>query len=164
MDMEYVPFSWEDAEKSIGSLARKISESGFTPDTLVAISRGGLVPARLLSDVLDIPNLYTIRISFYSSVGVKKEKPEVTQPLSADLSGKNVLLVDDISDSGKSLSLALEYLKPLNPARVKTATIHFKPDSLLKPDFFHSTTESWIIYPWERNEFFKQTGKQVDSL
>lgn len=162
--MEYIPFSWEDTEKSIGSLALKIRESGFAPDAIVAISRGGLVPARLLSDTMDLPDLYTIRISFYSSVGVKKEKPEVLQPLSADIAGKKVLLADDIADSGKSLLVAMEYLKPLNPSQVKTATIHFKPDSIVRPDFFHSTTTAWVIYPWERNEFFKQTGKKVDSL
>lgn len=162
--MEYLSFSWEDAEKATASLTEKINSSGFSPDIIIAISRGGLVPARLLSDSLNVPVLYTIRIFFYSSVGVRMEKPEVTQPLSADIKGKKILIVDDISDSGKSLELAEEHAKSLNPAEIKTATIHYKPGSIFKPDFFVSTTEAWVVYPWERAEFIRETGKRVEEL
>lgn len=162
--MEYLPFSWEDTEKSIRSISEKISSSGFKPEIIVAISRGGLVPARLLSDCLNVPVLYTIRISFYTSVGVRKEEPEVTQPLSVDIKGRNILIVDDVSDSGKSLVLADRYVKALDPAQAKTAAIHFKPGSIFKPDFFDSTTKAWIVYPWEKDEFFRETGKRADSL
>ncbi|MCP4646868.1 MAG: phosphoribosyltransferase [bacterium] len=162
--MEYLPFSWEDAEKASASLTEKINSSGFSPDIIIAISRGGLIPARLLSDFLNVPVLYTIRISFYSSVGVRREKPEVTQPLSVDIKGKKILIVDDIADSGKSLELAEQYIIPLNPAEIKTATIHYKPGSIVKPDFFVSTTEAWVIYPWERAEFTRETGKRVEEI
>ena len=162
--MEYLPFSWEEAETANASLTEKIKSSGFNPDILIAISRGGLIPSRLLSDSLNVPVLYTIRISFYSSVGVRMEKPQVTQPLSVDIKGKKILIVDDISDSGRSLELAEQYITPLNPAEIRTATIHFKPGSIFKPDFFVSTTESWVIYPWERAEFTRETGKRVEEL
>ncbi|MBD3397942.1 phosphoribosyltransferase [Candidatus Micrarchaeota archaeon] len=162
--MEYLPFSWENTEKSIRSISEKISASGFRPDILIGISRGGLVPSRLLSDYLNVPLLYTIRISFYTSIGERKEKPEVTQPLHVEIKGKNVLVVDDVSDSGKSLSLAKQYLAPMAPASIKTAAIHFKPGSIFKPDFFDSTTESWVVYPWEKDEFFRETGKRADSI
>jgi hypoxanthine phosphoribosyltransferase len=162
--MEYLPFSWEDAEKANASLTEKINSSGFIPDIIIAVSRGGLVPARLLSDSLNVPVLYTIRISFYSSVGVRMEKPQVTQPLSVDIKGKKILIVDDISDSGRSLELAEQYIIPLNPAEIKTATIHYKPGSMFKPDFFLFTTESWVVYPWERAEFARDTGKRVEEL
>lgn len=163
--MEYDSMSWESATDSLrNTLSRQINESGFKPDILIAISRGGLVPARILSDSLNVPLLYTIRISFYSSVGARKENPEVTQPLSVDISGKKVLVIDDISDSGKSLVLAKEYLSKLNPAEIKTATIHLKHESIFKPDYFCKTTETWIVYPWEIEEFFRETGKRVEEL
>jgi hypoxanthine phosphoribosyltransferase len=162
--MEYLRFSWEEAESSVRSLSAKITSSGFRPHIIVAISRGGLVPARLFSDVLNVPLLYTIRISFYSSVGVNREKPEITQPLSVDISGKKVLIVDDISDSGKSLALADRYVESLHPSEVKTASIHYRPTSIFRPDFFHATTTAWIVYPWEKDEFFRETGKRADSL
>ncbi len=162
--MEYLPFSWENVENTAASLTEKINSSGFTPDIIIAISRGGLVPARLLSDSLNVPVLYTIRISLYSSVGVRMEKPEVTQPLSVDITGKKILIVDDVSDSGRSLELAEQYIIPLNPAEIKTATIHYKPGSMFKPDFFIFTTEAWVVYPWERAEFTRDTGKRVEEL
>lgn len=162
--MEYFSFSWEKTEESLSTISKRIKETGFNPDVIIAISRGGLIPARILSDLLNVPLLYTIRISFYSSVGVKKENPEITQPLSVDISGKNILLVDDISDSGKSLELADNYLASFNPAKVKSATIHLKPASIFKPDFFHKTTNAWIVYPWETKEFFRETGKRVEEL
>lgn len=162
--MEYLPFSWEDAEKATASLTEKIKSSGFAPDIILAIIRGGLVPARLLSDSLNVPVLYTIRIFFYSSVGVRMKKPEITQPLSVDIKGKKILIVDDISDSGKSLQFAEEYIIPLDPAEIKTATIHYKPSSIFKPDFFVSTTKAWVVYPWERAEFTRETGKRVEEL
>lgn len=161
--MEYLPFSWEETEKSMHSIAGSISASGFMPDAIIGISRGGLVPARLLSDYLDVPLLYTFRISFYTGIGERKEIPEVTQPLSVGIKGKNILVVDDVSDSGKSLALAKEYLAPMAPTSIKTAAIHFKPGSIFKPDFFDSTTKAWVVYPWEKEEFFRETGKRVDS-
>ena len=162
--MEYLTFSWENVENAAASLTEKITSSGFTPDIIIAISRGGLVPARLLSDSLNVPVLYTIRISLYSSVGVRMEKPEVTQPLSVDITGKKILIVDDVSDSGRSLELAEQYIIPLNPAEIKTATIHYKPGSMFKPDFFIFTTEAWVVYPWEKAEFTRDTGKRVEEL
>ena len=92
------------------------------------------------------------------------EKPEVTQPLSVDIKGKKILIVDDISDSGKSLKLAEEHVSSRNPAEIKTATIHYKPGSIFTPDFFMFRTEAWIVYPWEREEFTRQTGKRVEEL
>ena len=157
--------SWEAASKCLNKqITQQIQDSGFKADIIVAISRGGLVPARLLSDSLNVPILYTIRISFYSSVGIRKEKPEVTQPLDVDIKGKKVLIVDDISDSGKSLVLAKEYVDSLEAGETKTATIHYKPTSVFKPDFFSKTTNAWVVYPWETEEFFRETGKRVEDL
>ena len=163
--MEYVPMSWEAAADCLNKqITQQIQNSSFKPDIIIAISRGGLVPARLLSDSLNVPILYTIRISFYSSVGVRREKPEVTQPLGVDIKGKRVLIVDDIADSGKSLVLAKEYVDSLGAVETKTATIHYKQSSVSKPDFFSETTNAWVIYPWETEEFFRETGKRVEEL
>ena len=163
--MEYLPFSWEEASDALrGTLTSQVREGGFRPDSIIAISRGGLVPARILSDSLNVPLLYTIRISFYSKVGIRKETPEVTQPLDVDVGGQKLLVVDDISDSGKSLVLANEYLSRFGPREIKTATIHFKPGSVFRPDFFCEETHSWVVYPWETEEFFRETGKRVEDL
>ncbi len=157
--------SWQEVSELLHtSIPLQIKESGFHPEIIIAISRGGMVPARILSDALNVPVVYTIRISFYSAVGIRKETPEITQPLSVDISGKKVLLIDDISDSGNSLALANKYLLSFNPSQIKTATIHFKPGSIFKPDYFYKTTNAWIVYPWETEEFYRETGKRVEDL
>ena len=60
--------------------------------------------------------------------------------------------MDDVSDQGDSLMAMVDLLQRDGAAQVKTATIHFKPWSKLKPDFFVVETDSWIIYPWELYE------------
>jgi hypoxanthine phosphoribosyltransferase len=156
--MKYIPFSWEEAERALHSLSEKITESGFRPDTIVGMSRGGLVPARVFSDLLDVPDLRVLSVSFYTRPGETKKEPRVLHSLPGEIEGKNVLLADDISDSGKSFITAREHLLPMNPASLKTASIHLKEGSSFTPDFFFAKNTKWIVYPWEKAEFTRQTG------
>ena len=129
---------------------------GFNPDMIVGISRGGLVPARIMSDILGIREIAILGMVFYTGVGEKKDKPLITQELTQDINGKNVLLVDDVSDSGKSFDAAKKYLLEKGAKEVKTAAIHFKPGSIHEPDYYHETTRSWIVYPWEEKEMERE--------
>ncbi len=61
-------------------------------------------------------------------------------------------MVDDVSDQGDSLLALIDLLRRDGAADVRTATVHFKPWSKLRPDFFVVETDSWIIYPWELYE------------
>ncbi|MCX6768843.1 MAG: phosphoribosyltransferase, partial [Candidatus Micrarchaeota archaeon] len=108
--MKLLSISWADNAKLCEGLAASISSSGFRPDMIVGISRGGLVPARILSDILGVRELFTIRVSFYTGVGKTATAPKIVQPLVGRLEGKKVLLVDDVSDTGKSLMVAKEHL------------------------------------------------------
>jgi len=162
--MKLLTLSWADASKLCESLASSIVSSGFTPDMIVGISRGGLVPARILSDILGVRELFTIRVSFYTGVGKTATAPKIVQPLVERLEGKSVLLVDDVSDTGRSLIVAKEHLKEMGAEEVKVATLHFKPHSKFRPDFFVSETEAWLVYPWERHESAKELGKKVSEL
>jgi hypoxanthine phosphoribosyltransferase len=156
--MEYVPFSFEEAEFALSSIARSIQESGFHPDTIVGISRGGLVPARLLSDLLDVRDVRILIVSFYDSPGKTLREPQIPYPLPGGIRGKNVLLVDDISDTGSSMKAAMEHLLSLSPKSIKGASIHLKETSSFTPDFFFAKSTKWIVYPWEKEEFKRDTG------
>jgi hypothetical protein len=136
-------------------LALKIRKSGFKADLIVGVSRGGWVPARILSDLLENARTANVRIEFYTGIERTATSPAVTQPVSDNISGKSVLLVDDVSDSGESLKVALEHLLMNGAASVKTITIYFKPHSIFKPDYFAEATSDWIIFPWERLEATK---------
>ncbi len=124
----------------------------FQSRSIVGVSRGGWAPARILSDLLENARTANIRIEFYTGLGKTRSKPIVTQPISDKIAGKNALVVDDVSDTGESLKVALEHLLKMGAASVKTVTIYFKPHSILKPDYFAESTSDWIIFPWERLE------------
>jgi uncharacterized protein len=160
--MDYVRFSWEETERAVYSMCAKIRESPSLPDTIIAIARGGLVPAKLFSDALDVRDLRAIRLSFYEIPGKKADEPVLLDPLPGRLEGKNALLVDDISDSGESFKAAIRHLSEHNPASIKTAALHMKEGSPFKPDFFFALNTKWVVYPWEKHEFMRDTGIKVD--
>ena len=159
--MEFIEPSWDEIIVMVKQLAEKVDE--YKPDILIGISRGGLVPVRLLSDYLHNENVAVIKIEFYHAPGETSEDPTVTQPLTMDVKGKKVLLVDDVSDSGRSLIIAKEYVKHHNPGELKVAALHYKPQSKLKPDYYIGETDAWIIYPWEVQETRRKTGGKSES-
>ena len=148
----YIAPGWEQIYSMLLDLAVEIRKSGFKADLIVGVSRGGWVPARVLSDLLDNARTANVRIEFYSGIEKTEARPVVTQPISSEISGKNALVVDDVSDTGWSLKVAIEHLLEQGASAVKTVTIYFKPHSIFKPDYFAGTTDDWIIFPWERLE------------
>jgi len=92
--MEYLILSWSDVYNLTLQLSERIVESGFKPDIIVGIARGGWIPARILSDVLYMDTLQNIRIEYYTDVGTKGKEPRVTQPLTGSMKGKNVYFED----------------------------------------------------------------------
>lgn len=148
--MKLLYLNWKNIENMCQQLAKKIGK--YNPHVLIGISRGGLVPVRILSDILENANVGIMRVELYREIGRAAAAPKITQAITADVKGKRVLLVDDVSDSGKSLAAAKKYLKDLGAEEIKIATLHYKPKSLIKPDWFVKETDSWIVYPWEINE------------
>jgi len=150
--LEYLFLSWGDVQRLSEELADKVAESGFAPDVLVAVSRGGFDPARILSDQLGVRRLASLQVVYYSGVNERSEVPLVQYPLNADVRGLQVLVVDDVADSGNSLRLVREYVEELGAAEVRVATLHHKPWSVYRPDYYAEDVDKWIIYPWEVRE------------
>jgi hypoxanthine phosphoribosyltransferase len=148
--MKFLRISWSKTQKLCEQLAESVSS--YSPEVLVGVSRGGLVPVRLLSDILGIHSVGIMRVEFYSSLGQSAGFPRITQDVSIDLEGKRVLVVDDVSDTGRSLQVAKDHLLRKGAKEVRFATLHFKPHSVFKPDFYIDETDRWIVYPWETNE------------
>jgi hypothetical protein len=145
------------------SLAKKIRESGYKPDVIVGVSRGGWVPARIMSDLLENPNLDNVRVEFYVDVAKTRNAPLLTQGASADVAGKRVLVVDDVSDTGKSLQLVKNHVLKQGAKELKIATLYRKPWSMLKPDYFERETELWVVFPWERKETIRRIREKHGS-
>jgi hypothetical protein len=145
-------------------LSERIKEDRFKPDVIVGVARGGWIPARILSDLLENANLANIKAEFYEDVAKTGKKPKITQPVSTDIRGLKVLVVDDVSDTGLSLSEVKKSLVQEGAGEIKIATLHYKPHSILKPDYYIEETSAWIIYPHERYEFIKSTIRKMKNL
>jgi len=148
----FLTLSWNEIEEASLTIAEKIVSSGFTPQVIVGVLRGGWIPARMLSDLLDVKEVGALEIKFYRGVEERSERPVITQPLVCDVKDKNVLIVDDVADTGKSLQVALGAVNLYGPKLIKTASLYTKPWSVIVPDFYYAQTDKWIIFPWEMRE------------
>jgi len=130
-------------------LAHQIQDDGYHPDIIVAIARGGYIPARLLCDHLDINNLASFRVTHYTGAQ-KAEQTRLSLPLTIDVRGMNVLLVDDITDTGDTLRLALDHIHAFQPQQLRVAVLHHKTVSTVVPDYYARKIVRWrwITYPW----------------
>ena len=153
---KYEAPSWGYIYKLCIQVANQIRRSGYKPDLLVAISRGGWVPGRVLSDLLENPNLATIKVEHYIGIYKTRARPKITQPLPIEVKEKRILLVDDIADSGKSLKLVKKHLFDQGAADVKICALYSKPWSIVTPDFCARTTDAWICFPHEIYETIKK--------
>ena len=145
--------SWDEIYKIAKSTADKIKESGFHPDIIVAIARGGLVPARLLSDFLHVKDLISLKADHWGVTAAKDGQARISYGINSDLRGKKVLVVDDITDTGQSMMLSVEHVNALNPQEVRTAALYHLVDSKFKPDFYgYERDWAWIIFPWNYRE------------
>ena len=151
-ELQFLYLTWDDIQQAAEKTADMIMEDGFEADIIIAVSRGGFDPARIISDQLGIRKLASLQIIYYSRVGEKGEKPEILFPLNAQIEGLKVLVVDDVSDSGHSLMVVKDYIEEQGVAEVRIATLHHKPWSECKPDYFAEEVDKWILYPWEPNE------------
>jgi hypoxanthine phosphoribosyltransferase len=146
-----------DAQKFLElsfTLAKSIQASGYRPEVIVCINRGGMILSRFLSDYLGVRDIKAIRVEHYSVVK-KGETAKIVEPLPTKLNGEKVLLVDDIADTGETLKVAKKYLLQMGASEVKVATLHCKPWSSFKPDYFAEETDKWIVYFWELTETAK---------
>ncbi len=138
--------SWHKCCLLVAELADKIRTRGGHHDIIVAVARGGLVPARLLS--------YHLEILKVTSIGILPSKddshaydlysfPELSPNLN------RILLVEDILESGGTLNHAEEVLRQAG-YQVTTASLYYHSDSKVEPDISLGANDQKILFPWER--------------
>ncbi len=148
--------TWNQIYDMLIELAEKIRSSGFKPDIIVGISRGGLVPTRVLSDLLDNHRIATVGAEFYIGVAETNHEPKLTQPISVSVLDKRILLVDDIADTGKSATLIKSHLYREGVKEARILTLYYKPWSIVKPDYYSKETCDWVVFPWEIKETLRK--------
>lgn len=159
-ELEFEVPNWNQIYNMLLNIADKIRKTSFKPDMIVGVSRGGWPPARVLSDLLDIPNLVNVRAEFYLNVAETKGEPTLTQPISTNITNKKVLIVDEVADTGKSLELVKKHAQEQDAEEVRIATVYYKPWSVVKPDYYEKETSHWIVFPWEVKETIRKIDKK----
>jgi len=146
--------SWAEVHRLCRQLARMVRASGYRPDIVVAIGRGGLVPARLVCDCLDIMALTSIKIDHYSAGSTRQAQAVIRFPLCTDIRDQRVLLVDDVNDSGDTLQIARSHLNDFHPREVRTAVMHHKTTTRIAVDYHARKIIKWrwLVYPWAMQE------------
>jgi hypoxanthine phosphoribosyltransferase len=144
---------WNLFYKLARQVAKKINGSGYKPDLIVGLARGGWVLARILCDLIGVKDLVSLKVEHWGVTATPDGKAKLKYPLKVDLNGKNVLIVDDITDTGESMLVAVEYIKSLNPSEVRTAALRHITSSKFTPDYFGEEMNwRWVIFPWNFTE------------
>lgn len=141
--------TWDLFGTASRELTRTVVDSGFRPDIVIAVARGGLIPAGALSYAMGVKAAGTLNVEFYTEVEETLPDPVVLAPLldTDAIVGKKLLVVDDVADSGRTLSLVVGLLNE-HAADVKSAVVYTKPRTIIKPDFSWRETDLWIDFPW----------------
>lgn len=150
--MRLLHLRWEDIQRLVEEVAKRVRASGFRPDVVVAVSRGGFDPARILCDQLSVQRLASLQIEYYTGVDQRSKVPEIVFPLNADMPDARALVVDDVSDTGETLRVARDHLLGRGASEVRVATLHVKPWSSFRPDYHAEEVDVWVVYPWESRE------------
>ncbi len=150
--MEREILSWEDVDALIDVLLPQFTHSF---DALLLITRGGIVPGGIIAEALDIRYVLTAAVHFPEPPGVEKRFawPTFLQfPEDALLQGKQVLIVDDVWDDGRTIMTVRGRVEQAG-GYPEMAVLHYKPDQSLfpkhRPDYYAAVTNKWIVYPWE---------------
>jgi hypoxanthine phosphoribosyltransferase len=142
--------TWADVERMVGRLLATLPKDY---DSLLVITRGGMVPACLISERTNVRNILCAAVALYEDDQRTSSEPVIVQfPDEHHLQGRRILVVDDVWDSGSTIVAVRERLRKAG-ARVQTCVLHYKPGRSRYPgdgpDFYAETTSAWIVYPWD---------------
>lgn len=141
--------TWDAFGTAGRELAQTIVDSGFAPEIVIAVARGGLIPAGHLAYALGLKLADAINVEFYTDVHETLPDPVLLAPLldTDAIAGKRLLVVDDVADSGRTLALVLELLRGMG-AEARSAVLYLKSASVVAPDYAWKRTDQWIVFPW----------------
>ena len=141
--------SWDLFNELAKKVAVKMIEDNYSPDFMVGLARGGWVLSRVLCDYLGIKDLVSLKVEHWGVTATPDGKAQIKYPIDIDLTGKDVVIVDDITDTGESMKVALDYIKKLNPKSIKTAALRNIDGSSFTPDYFGDEISwRWVVFPW----------------
>ncbi len=156
-----VRFSWADVDSMVKRIALRIIEDRYSPDLIVGIQRGGLIPAVHLSHLLNVRLVRPLLIQTTNSNKVRSQRISPIVDYVQDLGvirEKNVLIVDDVSNTGNTVLLAQKIVRDKSPLSIKTSVLVLDsvPSEKGLPqieklfiDYFDTEINAWAQFPWE---------------
>jgi hypoxanthine phosphoribosyltransferase len=157
--------TWELFGSAGRDLAQVIADSGYEPDLILSVARGGLFVAGALGYALDVKNLHVMNVEFYTGVDERLELPVMLPPVpnAIDLAGAKVLVADDVADTGATLKLVRDFCAD-HVAEVRCAVIYEKPHSQVRCEYVWRRTDRWINFPWSSlPPVVRRAGQVLDA-
>lgn len=145
--------NWNDIELCCVELYNKVKQ--YNIDVIVSIQRGGCVPGVIMSHLLGVSEFYAIGIRTTSSEDIKAKRldtPIVSIPNTlVNTENKNVLIIDDVTNTGKTFMYAKEEISKYKPQTCLTAALIWDGDNSSEcvADFYAKYSPSWVVFPWE---------------
>jgi hypoxanthine phosphoribosyltransferase len=158
--MKFYKVSWEELSHDSLELYKKIRHIKY--DRILCISRGGLVWARMFSDLLDIPVSHLTAVS-YTGPHQRGEVKITERPNHENLKNQTLLVVDEIGDHGKTLTAVNEFLNSLKVKKFYSLSPIIRTYTKPRPDFFLKVIDEWIIFPYELKETYDSFIKLYKS-
>jgi hypoxanthine phosphoribosyltransferase len=147
---EYKYVSWPEYGNLAEALAEKVRSSGKRFDLIVGIARGGMPVAMVVSDHLNT-KIDFINVKSYVGIG-ERGTPKILSTLSEEITGKNILIVDDLVDQGDTMKIVEEYLSDRGPKLLEVAVLFKKPWTKFEPDYCLGIVDKWVVFPFELSE------------
>ncbi|MFC6951683.1 phosphoribosyltransferase [Halorubellus litoreus] len=143
--------NWEYIYSLCRDVSNDVKRDAFEPDVVVALARGGWFAGRCICDFLGLDDLTSLKMEHYVGTAQKADEPQVRYPMpEGSVDGKDVLIIDDIADTGGSIRRAEEYVMERDAGEVRTATLQLLDTSEFEPDYVGENLEewAWMVYPW----------------
>jgi hypoxanthine phosphoribosyltransferase len=152
-DVEREVLTWPMFGQASRELAMSVVDSGFRPDIILAIARGGLTVAGALGYALGIKNCFAISVEYYTGVDERLDVPVVLPPMPDLVAVRdlNVLIADDVADTGDTLSMVESIIHP-HVLEARSAVLYTKSRSVIQPTYTWRRTDAWITFPWSADE------------
>jgi uncharacterized protein len=148
-ETDFLELSWELFGELCRVLAVKVATSGFKPEMVVGIAKAGVIPGAVVASILRC-DFYSLKISRDAGGSRVRVRPKILSAAPKEAAGKTVLIVDEICTSGETLRLAMNALRQVSPADVRTATSLVKAGGF-RPDFYALETAATVAFPWDRH-------------
>jgi hypoxanthine phosphoribosyltransferase len=139
--------NWAQVTEMTQKLSQQIVDSGYSVNYVIAVARGGFVPARLLSGLLGVKRLGSVGIAYDGPERSSRMVYGCSTPISRE---DRIILVEDALESGRSLDEARQLLVR-DTEFVRTVCYFYRPTSVVKPDFSLGAQNRIPVFPWELN-------------